>query len=291
MTWFVYAVLSAFLGSLTAILEKKTLTTLHAIDFSIALAFAAALFSSPILFTASWESITPTVLALTLLISILSAFAFVGVSRGMRHLEISTSSPLFLMGPFMTVLLAYLLIGETLAPMQLWGILLLAIGIYVLETRHLLRAGEFWQHLWGDKYSRFIMFGLLLYAGSAVCDRIVLAYLNVPAPLFIALAQVFLAIVFIGIAYYYRGGIREPLRLSAPHWKSILFLALLAMFARIAQAEATALAAIGLVTAVKRTSALFTTVIGGEIFHDQYILRKTIACFIMIGGVYLIALK
>ena len=53
---------------------------------------------------------------------------------------------------------------------------------------------------------------------------------------------------------------------------------------------ALALAATGLVVAVKRSAVLFTTVIGGELFRDDHLLRKSVACAVMISGVYLLAL-
>jgi uncharacterized membrane protein len=66
-------------------------------------------------------------------------------------------------------------------------------------------------------------------------------------------------------------------------------IALLTTLYRLAQAHATALAAVGLVVAVKRSSALFTTVIGGELFREHDLIRKSVACLIMIVGVYLLA--
>ena len=135
------------------------------------------------------------------------------------------------------------------------------------------------------------MLGLLLYAFTGVGDRVVIAHWHVPPTLYTALIQLFLAMQFIFITLYYRGGLALPYALIRTNWKSLVFIALLTTGYRLMQAEATALAAIGLVVAVKRSSSLFTTIIGGELFHDKNIFRKSIACLIMIVGVYLIALN
>jgi drug/metabolite transporter (DMT)-like permease len=291
MTWFSYAVLSAFIGSLSAMVEKKTLSHIHALDFSIVLSFAAAVCSLPFLLSADWSTLSPTILALAYAISLLAAFAFIGVTRGLRHLEISTSSSLFLLGPFITALLAYLLLGESLTYLQLCGIALLAVGIYVLETNHLLRFGEFWKNTTGDRYTRYILFGLFLYGFCGVGDRIMLGHFHVDAKFYTALVQLFLALQFLLISFYYRGGISEPLRAVGREWKMLILVAILTTLYRYMQAEATALAAVGLVVAVKRSSALFTTIVGGELFQEKNLFRKSIACLIMIGGVFLIALK
>jgi len=59
---------------------------------------------------------------------------------------------------------------------------------------------------------------------------------------------------------------------------------------RLAQMQAIQLAYAGLVIAIKRMSAFFVVLIGGEIFHEKNLLRKSIACLIMIGGAALIVL-
>lgn len=291
MSWFIYAVLAAFLTSLSAMVEKRSLSHLHAIDFSIILSLFAAALSAPALFLYSWETIDGRVIALLLAVSLLATIAFIGVIRGVRHLEVSTSASLFLLGPFLTSLIAYLFLGETLSPIQLGGMLLLALGIYILETKHFFRGGEFWKNIWGDKYSRFIILGMLLYGFTSTGDRIALGYLHVPAVLYTALVQLFIAGFFILVAFYYRRGLSTSYNIAKTEWKLILLVAVLTTGYRVMQSQAAALAAIGLVIAIKRSSALFTTVVGGELFREHDLIRKTIACTIMIGGVYLIAMN
>ena len=291
MTWFIYAVLGAFLTSLSAIVEKKALTRLHAMDFSIVVALVAAILSSPILLSVSWEQVTPAAFGLIAVIAVVAMFAFLDVTRGIRHLEISTSSALFLFGPFISASLAYLILGETLTGIQLGGMLLLALGLYVLETRHFWHGGEFVRNIWGDKYSRYILLGLFLYGFTIIGDRIVLSYYHVPAPLYTAIVQVLIAVCFICYALIARGSIRAPLALARDNWKIILLAALLMTSYRIMQAEAVAIAsAVGLVIAIKRSSALFTTIVGGELFSEHDLLRKSVACLVMIAGVYCIVL-
>ena len=54
--------------------------------------------------------------------------------------------------------------------------------------------------------------------------------------------------------------------------------------------QAIQLAFAGLVIAVKRMSAFFVVLIGGELFHEKNLLRKSIACLIMLAGAGLIVL-
>ncbi|MFH1589978.1 MAG: hypothetical protein ABIB43_05410 [archaeon] len=55
-------------------------------------------------------------------------------------------------------------------------------------------------------------------------------------------------------------------------------------------AVATPGAAISLIIPIKRTSSLFTTLIGGKLFHEKNLLIKILASIIMIWGVVFILL-
>lgn len=290
MTWFIYAILSAFFASLSAILEKRTLERVHSLDFSTALAFAAAIITLPTLFTASWEHMTPTIFGAIFLVSLLAAYAFIEVTRGVRHMEISSSSPLFLTSPMITAVLAFIFLGEKLTLLQISGMFLILLGTYILETKHFFMAREFFDSLWGDKYSRVIMLGIVIYGFTSLGDRIILGHWGISPMLFIALTQLLIALIFLVLTLLHHRSIMPSLTIIRTGWKEIFLIALLTTGYRLMQAEAVALAAVGLVVAIKRSSTLFTTIIGGELFHDHNILRKTIACVIMIVGVYAIVL-
>ncbi len=291
MTWFFYALLTAFLSSIASLFERRALYRIHSIDFSAAIAFTTAILTLPILFTASWETITPKVLALTFVLSFVAALAFLSVTRGVRHMEISLSAPLFLLGPLITTFFAFLILNEHVTQLQVVGMVVLLLGAYALETKHLLRGGEFVQNIWGNKYSRLILIGLLLYGLTSVGDRMILGMWGVPVALYTAIIQLFIALQFLLLTWLFRGSPMASMRLVQKYWKSILVLALLTIGYRMAQGYATALASIGLVVAIKRSASLFTTIIGGEIFHDHDVWKKAFACVIMILGVTLIVLK
>jgi uncharacterized membrane protein len=60
---------------------------------------------------------------------------------------------------------------------------------------------------------------------------------------------------------------------------------------RFAQAEAFKQAQAGLVIAIKRTSALLIVVlVGGEMFQEKHLIKKTIAALIIVAGILLIIL-
>jgi drug/metabolite transporter (DMT)-like permease len=289
--WFTYAVIAAFLTSLTSILEKKTLGKMHSIDFTSFQAVLAALVTLPILFQFEiWQTISLKIISLCFVVSVIATFAMFDVIRGVRHLEISESAPLFLLNPFFTTLLAYMVLGEKLSALQLVGIALLMLGTYVLETKQISDIRGFLHNIGGNKYARFIIIGMVLYATTSLFDRIMLGYWHIPPMFYVALVQVFLAFDFIILFFWHNRNQVSTFRETFSHWKIVLLIAVLTSAARIMFSTSVALASVGLVTAVKRSSSLFTTVIGGELFNDGNILRKSVACSIMILGVLLLAL-
>lgn len=290
MSWFVYAVLSAFFASLSSILEKRSLERVHSVDFATAIAVLTAAITLPVFVLQPLDALTPRVVGLTYLLSLIAALAFMEVTRGVRHMEISASSPLFLLSPLMTALLAYAILGETLTPIQIGGIALLAVGTYILETERMGDVRGFFRHIAGDRYTRLIILGIFLYSLTALADRVMLSEWGVPATLLVALVQIFIAINFLLLALWQRGSLKGAHAVLRKEWRILGLVAIFTVLARITNAEATALVAVGLAAAVKRSSTLFTTVIGGEMFRDHGLLRKSIACAIMIAGVAVIAL-
>jgi drug/metabolite transporter (DMT)-like permease len=291
VTWFFYAIIGAFFGSLSTIVEKKTLERVHATDFAVALSFVAALITLPVLFLKPWTGVTPLLLGGIALNAILAATAYLLVTKSMRHMLISVSSPLLLLSPFATALLAYVFLHEALSRFQIIGIGMIIVGLYILETDRLARWRDFFAHLFGSKYSLYTLVGVVLYAFAALIDRTILGYLHIDPLLYLALAQLCVAVNMAVIAHVFRGrNFTSSIRTVGFDLRWVVIIALFTSAYRLLEAYAMALAAAGLVIAVKRSAVLFTTVIGGELFRDDHLLRKSVACAVMISGVYLLAL-
>ncbi len=290
MSWFSYAILAAFFASLSVILEKKTLENVHSFDFSILLALFAACITAPVMISAPWETLSPALFVSIFCVSLIIAAAHFSVTKGLRHLEVSVASPILLLTPLITTLLAYGILGETVSMLQMLGMAVLILGLYILETHQLSAWRDFFEHISGSEYTRYVLMGVLLYGFSSIFDRVILATYHVPPEVYVAIIQTFLAGIFLVWACTRTGAFSSIKITLQTHWQSILLVAIFTTAFRTLQAHAVALTAVGIVIAVKRSSALFTTIIGGELFHESNLLRKSIACGIMISGVYLLAI-
>jgi drug/metabolite transporter (DMT)-like permease len=288
MTWFTYALISAVLLSVTSLLEKKALKIEHAAEFSTVLAIMNAIVALPLFFLYGVPKLTIASFLIVFLVSILAAVAYLLTARSVRHLDISITSPFFMLVPGLTALLAFVLLGESLAISQIAGLLIMLGGSYVLQLEPKAKWRDPIKEAYKSKYIHFLVIAIFVYSATSLLDRYVLSRQGLHPGPYLALVQIFVAIHFlIFITLFYDGykGIKHGLKESGP---LILLVSLGTVGYLFAQLQATSLAYVGLVSAVKRSSSLFTAVIGGEIFHEEGLLRKGLACLIMIVGLALL---
>ena len=118
MFWFTLASCSALLSAAAAIVQKKILFRLNALEFSFLVPFSIDITSVP-----------PTQIMIIVGKSILGGFAFLLVMMSLEHNQISTALPVLGMTPAVTALAALLILGESL---QTWD--WLGIGMMVAGT-------------------------------------------------------------------------------------------------------------------------------------------------------------
>ncbi|MDY6777976.1 MAG: EamA family transporter, partial [Candidatus Nanohaloarchaea archaeon] len=71
-------------------------------------------------------------------------------------------------------------------------------------------------------------------------------------------------------------------------WHWVVVAAVFTTSYRLLQMKAFSLAMVSLVVPIKRLSTLLATVLGGELFGEEHLLRKSLGCVLMIAGAYLI---
>lgn len=286
MEWFIFALGSAILASISAVVEKKTLRTQHALSFSATLAIINALIMIPFVSNVNFSFDAVTYLQI-FVVSILATAAFLMVAKSLRHMDVSLVSPLMAFGPAVVVLPAFFILGERITLTQLTGIFILMVGSYVLTMqRHKSFADPFTRML-KSEFVHYLFFALFLYGITSIFDKIILTKIDPVSYLFIV--QAFIAINFVFLISYLFN-VTEIFESVKTAGKWIFIISLFTVGYRYFQSVAVTMADVSLVNPIKKSSALFSTVIGGELFHEQNILQKSIACSIMLVGVVLIIL-
>lgn len=288
MNWFTLAFISALLSACAAIMQKKTLLRQGALKFSFLLSLMNLMLSVPFLFITRFSSLTPFVLFILFSETVLSAASFLFVMLSLKNLEISKALPLMVLSPGLAALISFFLMGETIRGRQLSGLFLLALGCLVLEIKEEGNFSENVRSMISLKNKPYVFCAMILMAISSVADRFLLKNYGLHPDDFMFFKQLFYAIDYSLILLLFpRSGQK-----SLPQGRvclAIFFIAILTLTYRYAQLSATAMAPVALVLAIKRTSVLFATIIGGRMFHEHFLLKRTLATILLVAGAILIA--
>jgi len=296
MAWYSYAIIAAVAIAAVGLLQKRNLQVEHSTEY-VTLFSAAKLLIFLLLFGTKIEwRVTAEQFVWLVLNGMMLSLAFYFIAKAMRRQEISTVMPVLSLEAGLVALLALIFLGEKIHGGQWLGLSLMLIGTYVLELRHQTPGlVSHWsprhifdplQRLVHQPGGSFAIAGLICFSISSVLDRFNL--LRVPLTTYLAYLfttmTIFYTLRFFAIkeklVVFQRG--RRLLMLS------IIAIAGLHLLSNYSQAKATALAAVGLVIALKRLSTLLDVIIGGRFFHERNLMQKTVASLIMLIGVYFV---
>jgi drug/metabolite transporter (DMT)-like permease len=295
--WIIFAFLTAILASASSLVEKKTLFKQHALEFSATLSIYTLILSVPFWFLADFSSVSLAVIGLIYLASLLGAIAFLLIAKALRHIEISLTSPFLVFEPAMVAIFAAILLNERITGLQVAGIAVLIVGTYILNSHQHDHFFEPFKHIARSKYIKYILLALVIYALDSILDKKIVGApadggMGVSVWAFIALVHFFLAINYILIMIFFSDGFAGIGKGVKTGGWLVFCVAALTIGYRLCQMYTISLPGVlvSLVIPIKRLSALFSTVIGGELFHEHQVLRKSLACTIMIIGAILIVM-
>ncbi len=296
MQWYMLTLISATLNSLASVTEKKTLFKEHAMEYATVISVFTFLISLIFIGKANFH-ISAHFWHLLIVLSILDAIAFLYITKAIRHMELSESSPLFVFGPVLTAIVAYFFLKETLTMTQAGGILGVTFGAYLLELRPMKDKKREFLHpfrvMMKSKYIHYLFFGLVLYSFAAVIGRYLLNTNNPQAIdpyALIIITHFFIAVIYIiMISFFHDGVLGLHHGMKNAGWM-IFFTAVLLFASRVFLTFAFTIpvAEVALILGVRRLSSLFTTILGGEIFHDKRLSRKMVACSVMVLSAFFI---
>ncbi len=288
--WFLFALASAVVTAVIAVMEKRLLQHEHTLTFSAGHALLALLLTLPLLFFADFSKVTPFILVMMYFGMFAAAAAFWLTARGVKHLEMSVSSPLTVTNLAFIPFLAFFFLGERLSLQQAAGVLLIFAGVVCLEffqhNSKLFRLSD----LLRDKYLVLTLIGGFLYAITAIVDKTALSALN-PFT-YILIAHFFIAVNSLLIMAFLDHEFKKDLKqLFSQDAKTVFVVSLLSVVQRLSLAFAIQGAFVSLAVAVKKLSSLFATLMAGRLFHEHNILQKTLVSLIMIAGAAMLVLS
>jgi len=212
------------------------------------------------------------------------------VMTALKNLQISNALPLLALTPGFVAVFAFLFLGEELKFYEVMGLISLVAGTYILESKNLKEILFPLNIFLKSKYHQYILAALLLFTASSVMDKLLLVKMNLTPFSLTAFQHVYFAVLFFIIYFAFKGKLENyspKVNKTVILW--ILLISILTIGYRYTQIVSISLASIALTLAVKRTSVLWATVIGGKIFKDTNLFKKTIAVlFILLGAILIL---
>ena len=291
MEWYLLALSSALLSAFAAIMQKKVLGKISALNFTVIVSIFIALFSTILIGKVDLSAAASYSVLVLFGKSIINATAFLCIMIALKNLEISRTLPILAASPMTVALLAFLFLGESLSLTEVLGMMLIVAGTYILELKKSENISAPFRVFIDSKYHRIILIALGLMTISSVIDKLLLTSFKLPPVTFLVLQNYFFLIIF--LLYRILTGLKNNNeKLFNGVSKNILLIIIFIAFATIGyrwtQIEATKLGPVGLVIAVKRLSVLFAVVIGAKLFKEENYLKKVIATIFIVGGALLI---
>lgn len=290
MTWFFVALLSSFLSAFAAISQKKVLFKLNPVEFSFHLSVVNLVFAVPFFFFVNYETINSYNLFILFIKSVLGVLAFLCVMTALKNLQISNALPLLALTPGLVAVFAYLFLGESLKTFEVIGLISLIVGTYILESKSLKEIFFPLNVFLKSKYHHYILAALLLFTASSVMDKFLLVKLNFTPISLTAFQHLYFAFLFL-IIFLISEKKFDKSKIFA-NKKDYLWIALISVLTlgyRFTQVVSISMSSVALTLAVKRTSVLWATIIGGKIFRDSNLLKKIIAVlFILLGAILIL---
>ena len=204
-----------------------------------------------------------------------------------KNLEISEALPLMILSPGFVAIFAFFTIGDALTMQEVFGIILLLIGTYILETSNKKNIFEPFLILIKSQNHLYVIAAILLFTVTSILDRILVTDLKMSPYTFIAFQHIFLAlnfaIIFLIVKKRFNFKFNSAVKVNQI-WLWIILTAVLTVGYRYTQIEAIKLAPVALVLSVKRISVFFSTIVGGKIFKEKHLLRKAAATAILVAG-------
>jgi uncharacterized membrane protein len=290
MNWFLLSFISALFSAAAALSQKKILFKMEALDFSLLLSIFNILFLIPVFFFLNYQVIFWDKLLILYLKTILEALAFWNVMLAIKNFEISKALPLLALTPGLVAVSAFIFIGDSLSKTDVFGILLLIIGTYILEIKSKQDLLDPLKIFIGSKKYRYIVTALLLFTITAILDRLLLHEYDLEPGSFLVFQNLFIAVNFILIFLITKKSFQNlPKQINGNVLRFLIIISLFTLIYRYTQIEAIKIAPVALVLAVKRISIFFSAVIGGRIFKENNLWIRAAATAIIILGTFLIS--
>ena len=238
-------------------------------------------------FLTSWPALKPGFFGWCAAFGVCQTLSTLALSKALKLAEISLVTALWKVSLLILLGMAWVTIGETPNALGVAGVLLSAVGVYLLNvTRAHVSPWEPLTVLVRDRGQRYTLLAALFYAPSVITIKQAILASSTAAGTFGAYLAASLVMTPLALATSARHFPAVP-----RHWKEFVALGLFAALTTMSQGKAYTLTLSSYVEAVKQIEILFAMGVGVLVFGEaQRVRESALGAVVMLAGMVLLAL-
>lgn len=287
MSWFFFAISTAFLQSVRDVFNKKAISKVDEYVNTFSLNLLTAICSLPLLLFNNIPTLGNNFIYAVVAIGILNTIAYLLFFKAIKASDLSIVAPITTFSPILLLVTSPFIVGEFPNVLGILGIFIIVIGAYVLKFQDKNRGYLFpLKSLFNETGAR-LMFGVVLvWSISANVDKI---GVQNSSPIMWAIAGHLSVAVFTLPILFLKS--KPNIKNIKSSGLNLILIGFINALAIVCQMTALQLALVSYVIAVKRMSGLFNVLWGWLIFKEQDIRERIAGSIIMILGVVVITLS
>ena len=284
MQWYILIIISAILISFSEIIKKKILRYEHSTEFSTTYSLVITLLMVP--FISYLDLNLPRfIIALLFVKSILLLVSSLLFMKAMRHNELSQIIPLKNLSPIFLVILAFFLLNEHITTTKTLGAIIIMVSGYLLEKETLKK-----ENVFKNKYFIYVLLSMIFVSFAAVIDKFIIKFTNIYTAIFIPFLLMSIYLLIIQFTVY--NGFKDIIHSLkfGKYWILISAITILLSDYTYFSSVAIQGTLISLIIPLRRVSTLFSTILGGALYHEKFFVDRVAVCIFMLMGVYLLVI-
>lgn len=286
MTWFLYAILTAFFDSLKVVFGKHSLNKLDIYLAGWAWRFFAIVILGPVLLFLPLPDFQPGFWWAVLISGSINLIVTPMYMRAIQTSDLSLVMPLITFTPLFLLITSPLILGEFPSLMGLGGMVLIVLGAYTLNLNRIKEG--FWQPILAlgkEKGPRLMLLVAFLWSISSNVDKI-----GMEASSPVHYAGGLIAFLVIGLTPVVLWRSPTPVTKTKKHFLPLALLGICSGLVLVFQMLAMELTLVAYVISIKRASVGLSVIWGYLIFGEKHLKNRLPAVLLMLAGVVLITL-
>jgi len=246
-----------------------------------------SLFAMPLIFFTGIPEIKPAFYYSIIIASVIDVIAAWCFLNAIASTQLAKTFPLVAFTPIFLLGISFLILGELPSILGLAGILLIVCGAYLLRAESI-KVGilEPIRLLLKEKGQRHMLMAAFLFSFLAVFFK--KAILN-SSPFFAFGATQVLSTLFLTVFFLKKKTLVVLFKKTVDNFKLLFAASVVGFLAGLTLFAAFKLGLAAYVVSVKRSSILFTIILGYIFFKEDHLIRSLIIGSIMVLGIFLIS--